>query len=253
MRPTDNLVRSVPFELRATNSGPPVMAGHFAVFNEWTEIHSWFEGDFLERVAPGAFAEVFASGAPVKVLYDHGADPSIGNKPLGSVLSVAEDKRGAAYEVGLFDSSYVTDLLPALRAGELGASFRFRVAGDAWETPSKPTKWNPGMLEERTITRVDPLYEFGPVTFPAYSGATAGVRSLTDQFFDRLLSDPAFVARMSERLGARIVGQMIDDGRAGDTPGRRQGGAADSPPAGTVHPSVLRLKAAALQLASPSR
>lgn len=229
--PMDNLVRCVPFELRSSaGDSPGTLAGHFAVFDEWTEIHSWFEGDFLERIAPGAFADVFARGDSIKVLYDHGYDPQIGNKPLGSVKSVAEDKRGAAYEVELFDAGYVRDLLPALRAGELGASFRFRVQEHSWNEEPGASAHNPKGLPERSITRIDPVYEFGPVTFPAYSGATAGVRSGTDQFFDRLMSDARFVARLTERLGPRIVGRMIDDGAAADSPDRRNASNAGDAP-----------------------
>lgn len=237
LAPTENLVRCVPFELRAKGGEAPTMSGHFAVFDEWTEISSWFEGDFLERIAPGAFAGVFARGDAVKVLYDHGYDPAIGNKPLGKVTSLTEDARGAHYEVALFDSSYVRDLLPALRAGELGASFRFRVAEHLVVDEPGRSDHNPKGLPERTITRIDPLYEFGPVTFPAYSGATAGVRSGTDQFFDRLLGDARFVARLTERLGPRIVAQMIDDGAAGDAPARHhtaQSHAADGPDASAL-------------------
>lgn len=219
----DNLVRCVPLEYRAAaDGGAGTMVGHFAVFDQWTEISSWYEGDFLERIAPGAFADVFKRGDAVKVLYDHGYDPQIGNKPLGQVKSLSEDKTGARYEVGLFDTSYVRDLLPALKAGELGASFRFRVAEHSVNEDPGASDHNPKGLAERTITRIDPLYEFGPVTFPAYAGATAGVRSGTDQFFDRLLTDARFVARLTERLGPNVVGRMIDDGKAGDAPLRHE-------------------------------
>lgn len=218
--PVDNLVRSVPFELRGKGDAQVVMTGHFAVFNEWTRISSWFEGDFMERIAPGAFADVFARGDAVKVLYDHGYDPSVGNKPLGSVTSLTEDKTGARYEVELFDTSYVRDLLPALRAGELGASFRFRVAEHSWVEAPKPSKSNPSGLPERTIERIDPLYEFGPVTFPAYASATAGVRSGSDPFYDRLLADPVFVARFAQATDAKVAERLILAGMAADGPAR---------------------------------
>lgn len=279
--PVDNLIRVAPFALRDTSMTCPecgakcdpadcadgccpecgcdmadapeeagaTLTGHFAVFNQWTQICSWYEGDFLERVAPGAFTDVFRDASGVRVLYDHGYDGFIGNKPLGTITSLREDKVGAAYDVALFDAGYVNDLLPALRAGQMGASFRFKVAGEAWVEPDKPTAWNPGKLPERTITKVAPLYEFGPVTFPAYAGATAGVRSGTDQFFDRLLSDPAFVARLAERASPRSVEHMIEQGRAGHAPGAASSRSGHVPGATGMHPSVIRIKAAALSLA----
>ena len=38
------------------------MSGHFAVFDQWTEINSVFEGRFMERIARGASARPFAGG-----------------------------------------------------------------------------------------------------------------------------------------------------------------------------------------------
>lgn len=45
----------------------------------------------------------------------------------------------------------------------------------------KRSTWNPDALPERTI-RSAQVFEFGPVTFPAYVGATAGIRSPTDWY-----------------------------------------------------------------------
>lgn len=184
------------------------MFGHFAVFNEWTEIDSWFEGQFMERIAPTAFNQTFQDrGNKIRILYDHGQDPSIGNKPLGAPDVLRVDKIGPYYECELFDAGYVNDLLPALRANQLGASFRFAVTSESWVDPKEPSDYNPSKLRERTITGVD-LYEFGPVTFPAYESATAGLRSRTDEFLQHFIDDPKFVARFRERVGPTVVEQI---------------------------------------------
>lgn len=206
--PVDNLLRASADEGSASIGDGNRLFGHFAVFDSWTEIDSAREGRFMERIAPGAFASTFENRADsVRVLYDHGTDPQIGNKPLGVPVSLVEDKRGAFYEVELFDTSYVNELKPALQAGQLGSSFRFRVADESWSSPSRSTQHNPDRLEERTILAVD-LFEFGPVTFPAYADATAGLRSRTDEFYE-MLNDPRFVVRLTDRLGPKIVEQMI--------------------------------------------
>ncbi len=177
-------------ELRSTADGGKTMHGHFAVFNTPTEINSWAEGNFIERIAPGAFKKTFREQTP-KVLFQHGQDPQIGDKPLGTIESLSEDDAGAAYEVTLLDTSYNRDLLPGLEAGLYGASFRFQVMReDLVENPGV-TADNPKGLPERTIKEAK-VMEFGPVTFPAYPEATAGVRSLTDRFiFDAVERDPA--------------------------------------------------------------
>lgn len=185
------------------------MLGHFAVFNQFTEIDSYFEGRFLERIAPGAFKDTFADrGDQIRVLYEHGADPMIGNKPLGVPDVLREDKTGAYYEVSLFDSSYVNDLKPAIRAGQLGASFRFQVTSEDWITPRKASDYNPEMLDERTVTGAK-VYEFGPCPFGAYVDATAGLRSRTDEFIEHFLNDPTFIVRFKDRVGP-LVAEKIE-------------------------------------------
>ena len=213
--PVDNIVRAQydegTVELRAATEGGTgrTMFGHFAKFNRWTEIDSWYEGRFMERIAPGAFAATIAErGDKIRVLYDHGHDPSIGNKPLGAPNVLREDKIGGYFESELFEASYVDDLMPALRAGQLGSSFRFRVTGEDWFEPKKASTSNPGKLPERTITGVD-LYEFGPVTFPAYADATAGVRSGSDHFIEQLLANEEVLARYIERAGPQVAAKFL--------------------------------------------
>jgi HK97 family phage prohead protease len=217
-RVMDGLVRAMwsePVELRADAEGDgSLMVGHFAVFNEWTEINSALEGRFLERVAPEAFVDEFTSRADkIRVLYDHGADPSIGNKPLGKIEVLRSDKVGAYAEVRLFDAGYVNDLKPAIRAGQLGQSFRFQVLEDQWDMPKLTTRDNPNRLEERTIMKVR-LHEFGPVTFPAYAGATVGLRSRTDEIMARLVDDPLFFTRFVNRTSARQAATLLERLRA---------------------------------------
>lgn len=190
--PRENIVRAIMpgVELRAAEDGNgKTLRGHFSVFNEWTEIRSIWEGNFMERIAPGAFKKTFQENARnIKVLFDHGHDPSIGNKPLGPIRSLEEDELGARYEVDLLDTSYNRDLLPGLEAGLYGASFRFRVMREDINDDPGASDHNPAGLPERTIKEVS-VAEFGPVTFPAYASATAGVRSLTDEMVVRRLME----------------------------------------------------------------
>jgi HK97 family phage prohead protease len=206
--PRESLVRAIQpggVELRdAADGGMPTMTGHFAVFNEWTEINSMWEGNFLERIAPRAFAKTFRENTP-KVLFQHGQDPQVGDKPLGTVTSLREDAQGAAYEVELLDTAYNRDLLPGLEKGLYGASFRFRVMREEIIDEPKPSAHNPRGLPERTIKEAQ-VAEFGPVTFPAYASATAGVRSMTDEMvIARFAADP-------ERFGAML--RAISEGRS---------------------------------------
>lgn len=208
------------------------MAGHFSVFNTWYPIRSYFEGDFLEQVAPGAFRKTMAERRDqVVVQFDHGYDFNIGDKLLGPIVDMREDGTGAAYEVDLLDTSYNRDLLPALRRGLYGSSFRFQVLKDEWNDEPDKSDHNPDGVPERTIKEVR-LYEFGPVTFPANPAATAGMRSsvplgMTDSYYDRLSErDPDTVKELRSqalelrtRRGQAAASGTADPQRAARTTG----------------------------------
>src|SRR3954469_21587367 len=100
--PRENLVRALgdaPILERSDGATMPTLTGHFAVFDQWTEINSVFEGNFMERFAPGAFTKTIReSRDTMRVLFQHGQDPVIGDKPLGPIRSLKEDPTGARYE-----------------------------------------------------------------------------------------------------------------------------------------------------------
>lgn len=172
----DDLIRMVNLptaevEFRADQEGSTLgtLEGYAAVFNEDTLIDSW-EGHFVERLAPGAFSKTLKDrGEQVKVLFNHGFDPQIGDKPLGKPRKMEEKVRGLWVEVPLDDTSYNRDLVASLRSGALdGMSFRFSVVREEIDESDD--------VPVRTLREVK-LYEFGPVTFPAYEATTAGVRA----------------------------------------------------------------------------
>jgi HK97 family phage prohead protease len=163
-----------------------VMEVRFSAFNKWYEIESYWEGRFLERTVSGSFKKTISERREqIKVLYDHGYDFQVGNKVLGAIDFLEEEGDGPRAEVPLFDTTYNRDLLPGLRAGSYGSSFRFRVIKDEWNDEPGKSKHNPEGIPERTIKEVR-LFEFGPVTFPANPESTAGVRSGTDDYYEHL-------------------------------------------------------------------
>lgn len=206
----------------AGDGGMPTMVGHFSTFGDWYEVDSMFEGHFLERVGTRAFDKTIAeSRDQMKVLYDHGQDPQIGNKVLGSIEDLRTDKVGPAYTVPLFDTSYNRDLAPGLEAGAYGSSFRFTVEKDVWDHSPEVSETNPDAIPERTITEAR-VFEFGPVTFPANPNATAGVRSTTDTFYRRSRDPEAFETLLrtahSARTPVRAGAAAPSDEPPGDTP-----------------------------------
>lgn len=190
------------------------MSGYLARFGEWTEIDSLYEGHFLERLAQGAFRKTFAENRErMKVLFEHGLDPQIGKKVLGPIARLEELEEGASYEVQLLDTSYNRDLLPGLKAGLYGSSFRFAIVREDFVLKPPRSAHNPKGIPERTLTEVS-CREFGPCTWPAYQNATAGARSLTDEFLlEQLAEDPERLEAMLSRSARyRSVSHRVSRG-----------------------------------------
>lgn len=211
----------------------PTMEVRFSAFGSWYEIDSIWEGNFLERTEFGAFAKTIEeSGAQVKVLFNHGFDPQIGQKVLGVPESLTEEKDSPVGMVPLFDTSYVRDLLPGLEAGAYGSSFRMRVIRDEWNKNPERSEYNPRGIPERTIKEVR-LFEFGPVTFPANTSSTASVRSMTDAYIEGMRSvDPMWV---DEQTRARDHRRTSPDRTAGDAANNQPPAPAESHPGGLTH------------------
>lgn len=183
--PRENLVRALgeaPELVRDQSSEMPVLRGHFAVWDTPTEIRSAYEGHFIERFAPGSMTKTLSESRDrIKVLFQHGKDPQIADKPLGPISRLEPDDVGAYYEVPMLDTAYNRELIPGLEKNLYGASFRFQVISEEFNKRPKRSEDNPQGIPERTVTEAK-VIEFGPVTFPAYREATAGLRSMTDEF-----------------------------------------------------------------------
>jgi phage head maturation protease len=196
-------------------NGMPTLYGHFTPFNTWSEINSMWEGNFMERIAPKAFAKTFRERIPA-VLFQHGGDPQIGDKPLGAPEVLREDDFGPYYEVPMLDTAYNREIIPGLEAGVYGASFRFSVMREEWVDEPGTSEHNPKGLPERTLKEVR-CQEFGPVSFPQYPEATAGVRSMTDEYLiaratsqpDTLRSILEYLEKRDARTDAHALAGMI--------------------------------------------
>lgn len=190
--PQENLFRAVhsvtlpTYELQAVRAAKAddgdgrTLELQWSVFDRWTEINSYFEGRFLERIAPGAFTKTIQENrANMRILLEHGYDPQLGDKPIASIDRLEENEVGGYAEGRLFDGLDPL-VVEGLRAGVYGSSFRFRVMRDEYMEEPEESDYNPKGIPERTIKEAQ-VMEFGPVTWGAYSEASAGVRSITDE------------------------------------------------------------------------
>ena len=210
-----------------------VLHGYGALFATPAEIDSPVEGHFFETIKRGAFAKTISERRDkVRALFQHGQDPIAGHKPLGPLRRLEEDERGLLYEVELLDDAdYVRAIVPGLRAGLYGSSFKFAALRERFDPRPKRSPTNPRGIPERELLEVR-LIELGPVTWPAYHGATAGLRSKGDalpigggrlEVVDRAVSagkhgEPQSVRRLRDRAksdrGAAKLVRDLEAGRA---------------------------------------
>jgi phage head maturation protease len=194
--PQDNLFRAVYTLPSAPGDAPIPAVTQFAtgtgrtldlqwyVANQWAEINSAYEGNFMEMIAPGAAAKTIAENqSNMRILLQHGKDPQLGDKPIAAIDEVGENGIGG-YARGELFSGLDPLVVDGLRAGQYGASFRFGVTRDELVQNPTPSAYNPKGLPERTIREMA-VQEFGPVTWGAYPAASAGVRSITDEILPR--------------------------------------------------------------------
>ena len=211
--PREDLVRAQPggyevVRIEGDGDSTPVMRGHFGVFDQWTEINSMFEGNFMESMAPGAFKKTMNENASnMRSLFNHGHDPTMGDQVLGRIAELREDDTGGYYEVELF-RSVPPLIMEGLEAGQYGASFRFNVLRETRDENPGKSDHNPKGLPERVVKEAN-VREFGPVTFPAYAGASAGLRSMTDEYL---------VERMGLSMPTRDVPDAPSEGAGQEPP-----------------------------------
>jgi HK97 family phage major capsid protein len=174
--PRDDLYRAM--QGGATSEDGKTLTIRLAPHDQWAEIQSVTEGHFMERFSRTAYRKTMAENPP-KILFQHGKDPEIGEKPIATTDQAGEDA------ISPFARGQLLEGLPELivdgiRKGVYGASHRFSVVREKWEPNPIGGPHNPDKLPERTISEAR-LFELGPVTWGAYSSATASLRSITDE------------------------------------------------------------------------
>lgn len=192
-------------EVRSDEGQPPRFSGYAAVFNESAMIGQGSWG-FREKVAPGAFRKAIQESDPV-MLVNHNNDMPIARQSAGT-LRLSEDERGLRVDADLPNTSYGRDLAENLRNGNIkGMSFRFGVVKDDWAVGDDG-------VEERTLKEVR-LPEVSAVTFPAYSGAVAELRSVVeiarknrDSLESAEAHEPAESTRDDDNQPARSTGDV---------------------------------------------
>lgn len=174
-------------ERDAGAGGPPMITGYAAVFYREGDPGTEYEmlpadawgPRVVERIMPTAFDKAIAED-DVRGLFNHDPGAVLGRNKSGT-LRLCVDAVGLRYEIDPPDTQTARDVVASIRRGDIsGSSFAFlprttvrrEVAAD--ESRGTPAEL---VLERHDVG----LADVGPVTFPAYAGATSGVRSDADR------------------------------------------------------------------------
>ena len=150
------------------------LAGYAAVYGQ--DSREIVEGGrkFTERIAPGAFNETLASGADVKLYYNHDASMPLARTKSGT-LTLDSRADGLHYTATLPETTLGNDVRTLLERGDLTGemSFGFYVERDTWNA-------------KRTERRIESarLVEISLVQDPAYDLTSSSLRCVNAAFTD---------------------------------------------------------------------
>ena len=140
------------------------ITGYAAIYNSDSEDL----GGFIERMSKGSFDGRLQDD--VRVLFNHDNNLVLG-RTISGTATLEVDEKGLRYTCQLPDTSYAKDLIELMERGDVTqSSFAFTIEDESWEERAD------GMLI-RTVKKVGQLYDVSPVTYPAYTEATSGLRT----------------------------------------------------------------------------
>ena len=156
--------RTYDVEFRTTNEESREVEGYAVVFNSITDL-----GWFTEEIDPHAFDEADMSN--VYLLGNHDENIVLAGTQNNS-LSWEINETGVYQKSNLIDTSVGEDWLKLVKKGLINKqSFAFTIAKDGEEWTERNGK------EHRIIRKIDKLFDFSLVTYPAYSSTSAFARS----------------------------------------------------------------------------
>ena len=165
-------VRCQVSELRA-NTESRTIIGYAAKFECWSEpIMGWFR----EKIDRDAFSECDVTD--VIMCFNHNIDSILARTTSGT-LTLSTDDEGLRFEFEAPATSLGNDMVELVRRGDISkCSFKFTVEEDEWLYASKE---NGLEYDERTIRKIDKLYDVSLVVYPAYTDTEASLRHLEER------------------------------------------------------------------------
>lgn len=175
-------------EFRASQENNREVEGYAVVFNTPTDL-----GWFTEEIDSHAFDDTDMSN--VYLLGNHDENIVLAGTSNNS-LRWEIDERGVFQRSNIIDTSLGEDWLKLVKNGLINKqSFAFTIARDGEEWTERNGK------EHRIIRKIEKLYDFSLVTYPAYP--STNVRSVTDELAEDHKRRMEQSARMERLLNGK--------------------------------------------------
>lgn len=175
-------------EFRASEENNREVEGYAVVFNQSTDL-----GWFTEEIDPHAFDEADMSN--VYLLGNHDENIVLAGTSNDS-LRWEINEYGVFQRSNIIDTSLGEDWLKLVKNGLINKqSFAFTIAKDGEEWTERNGK------EHRLIRKIDRVFDFSLVTYPAYSQTS--VRSVTDELAEEHKRRMEQSARMERILNGK--------------------------------------------------
>lgn len=206
----------MPVQIRATTNEneEPVIEGYALKYDKPSEILGGFTR-FIERIAPGALDGADMSNVVATINHDQ-------NQVLGRSgvnLNLTLDEIGLKFTVIPTDTSFARDLITNIKAGVINqCSFAFTVAPDD-DAQDWIDSTRDGVDYERTIRKIDHLFDVSIVTTPAYPDTEAKVGERSINLVKRMQNDKEKDATQHKRkqmLRELERQELLDSLKGGD-------------------------------------
>jgi uncharacterized protein len=192
-------------EVRATREGH--IDGHAAVFNQEYVLFEDGNCKVREIVKRGAFARALREKQDVVCLFNHSADQVLGRSSAGTLV-MKEHDAGLYFDCTPPDTQLGRDLPVLIKRRDVkGCSFAFQVSKETITEQKIGSK----MVRTRQIEEVSPLYDVGPVTYPAYTGTDVDARAMELRSLMFPQGVPATILRLAPSFAAGRARRDLDD------------------------------------------
>lgn len=190
--------------IETRDDGASVISGYASVFYDQSqERDTQYElgMGMVERIMPGAFNRALAEKQDVRGLFNHDSNKLLGRTANGT-MTLSVDSKGLRYDITLNpnDPDHQSVREKLARGDLTGSSFGFIPKKASWRELE-------GELLYREIEDVD-LFDVGPVTFPAYTGATSGLRSGGEEELVALKAEAAAALKANRNHTAEVDARL---------------------------------------------